>query len=261
MAACARCWRRCTYRSGSQARVAFERLLARLNEVAPGDWLLKGGFALDLRLADRARATRDVDLDWQADEEELAETLTEAAGLSGDDFFTFGIDSRRPAGATHRREGARAHAPVRRRSTELASQGPDRHRPDGRACLLRVRPVTGRDRQHVPRTRDARSARVATRTLRRLVAALIACWRPRSSWTWIRRQGIGPPRLFSIRFWVRRPILIGGTSEGRPGDIVARRGAELREEPRLLPILFARFQKSYEEGLSAEGRHQRRRAG
>jgi len=73
-------------------RVAFERLLARLNEVAPGDWLLKGGFALDLRLADRARATRDVDLDWQADEEELAETLIEAAGLSGDDFFTFGID-------------------------------------------------------------------------------------------------------------------------------------------------------------------------
>jgi predicted nucleotidyltransferase component of viral defense system len=73
-------------------RVAFDRLLARLNEVAPGAWLLKGGFALDLRLADRARATRDVDLDWQADEEELAETLIEAAGVSGDDFFTFGIE-------------------------------------------------------------------------------------------------------------------------------------------------------------------------
>lgn len=73
-------------------RVAFERLLARLNEVAPGDWLLKGGFALDLRLADRARATRDVDLDWQADEEELAETLIEAAGVNGDDFFTFSIE-------------------------------------------------------------------------------------------------------------------------------------------------------------------------
>ena len=73
-------------------RVAFERLLARLNEVAPGNWLLKGGFALDLRLAERARATRDVDLDWQADEEELAETLLEAAGVDGDDFFTFGIE-------------------------------------------------------------------------------------------------------------------------------------------------------------------------
>jgi predicted nucleotidyltransferase component of viral defense system len=73
-------------------RVAFDRLLARLNEVAPGDWLLKGGFALDLRLADRARATRDVDIDWKADEEELAETLIEAAGVDGDDFFTFGIE-------------------------------------------------------------------------------------------------------------------------------------------------------------------------
>lgn len=73
-------------------RVAFERLLARLSEVAPGDWLLKGGFALDLRLADRARATRDVDLDWQADEEELAETLIEAAAVDGDDFFTFRIE-------------------------------------------------------------------------------------------------------------------------------------------------------------------------
>lgn len=87
-------------------RVAFERLLARLNEVAPGDWLLKGGFALDLRLADRARATRDVDIDWKADEEELAETLIEAAGISSDDFFIFGIERTRMAperlGGSHR---------------------------------------------------------------------------------------------------------------------------------------------------------------
>ncbi len=40
-------------------RVAFDRLLARLLAVAPGQWLLKGGFALDLRLATRARSTRD----------------------------------------------------------------------------------------------------------------------------------------------------------------------------------------------------------
>jgi len=31
-------------------RVAFDRLLARLIAVAPGRWILKGGFALDLRL-------------------------------------------------------------------------------------------------------------------------------------------------------------------------------------------------------------------
>ena len=73
-------------------RVAFEQFLVRLNDVAPGDWLLKGGFALDLRLPDRARATRDVDIDWRAEEEELAETLVEAAAVSGDDFFVFRIE-------------------------------------------------------------------------------------------------------------------------------------------------------------------------
>lgn len=54
--------------------------------------MLKGGFALDLRLANRARATRDVDIDWHAEEEELADTLIEAAALTSDDFFTFGIE-------------------------------------------------------------------------------------------------------------------------------------------------------------------------
>ena len=42
--------------------IAFERMLARLVERAPGAWILKGGFALDLRLGNRARTTRDVDL-------------------------------------------------------------------------------------------------------------------------------------------------------------------------------------------------------
>ncbi|MGH3114253.1 MAG: nucleotidyl transferase AbiEii/AbiGii toxin family protein [Gaiellaceae bacterium] len=76
----------------NRKRVAFDRLLARLDEVARGRWLLKGGFALDLRLADRARATRDVDIDWQAAEEVLADTLAEAAALTSEDFFTFRIE-------------------------------------------------------------------------------------------------------------------------------------------------------------------------
>lgn len=43
-------------------RVAFERLLARLfaDQVPP--WFLKGGYALELRMAHRARSTRDLDL-------------------------------------------------------------------------------------------------------------------------------------------------------------------------------------------------------
>jgi hypothetical protein len=73
-------------------RVAFDRLLARLGTVAPDCWLLKGGFALDLRLAERARATKDVDLDWQAAETELLDTLIEAAEWDAADFFSFNIE-------------------------------------------------------------------------------------------------------------------------------------------------------------------------
>lgn len=43
-------------------RAAFERLLVRLELGAPGRWIVKGGMALELRLGDRARSTRDLDL-------------------------------------------------------------------------------------------------------------------------------------------------------------------------------------------------------
>ncbi len=76
----------------NRKRVAFDRLLARLDETASGRWLLKGGFALDLRLSERARATRDVDIDWQAAEEELFDTLIEATELGADDHFTFQVE-------------------------------------------------------------------------------------------------------------------------------------------------------------------------
>ena len=42
--------------------VAFERLLARLFAHALPPWVLKGGYALELRFDDRARATLDLDL-------------------------------------------------------------------------------------------------------------------------------------------------------------------------------------------------------
>jgi hypothetical protein len=46
-----------------QRRVAFERLLARLFEADDDPlWLLKGGYALELRLEDRSRSTLDLDL-------------------------------------------------------------------------------------------------------------------------------------------------------------------------------------------------------
>lgn len=76
----------------ARKRVAFERLLARLEATAPDQWLVKGGFALELRVADRARATKDVDLDWRASEAEVAEALLTATAADLDDFFDFEID-------------------------------------------------------------------------------------------------------------------------------------------------------------------------
>ena len=77
-------------------RVAFDRLLARLAATAPDRWLLKGGFALDLRLAERARTTKDIDIDWLPAQSELLDTLIEAADLDMSDFFSFSIERAGP---------------------------------------------------------------------------------------------------------------------------------------------------------------------
>lgn len=73
-------------------RVVFERFLARLLAAAPGSWMLKGGFAIDLRLPGRARATRDVDIEWHKEEEELLNALIEAAACDAGDFFAFSVE-------------------------------------------------------------------------------------------------------------------------------------------------------------------------
>jgi Nucleotidyl transferase AbiEii toxin, Type IV TA system len=73
-------------------RVAFDRLLTRLLAVANGQWFLKGGFALDLRLTTRARSTKDIDIEWRAGEEELLDGLLDAASHDAGDFFAFAIE-------------------------------------------------------------------------------------------------------------------------------------------------------------------------
>jgi predicted nucleotidyltransferase component of viral defense system len=72
-------------------RIVFERLLARLKVVAPDGWLLKGGFALELRLGGRARTTKDIDIDWIVGEGEATELLLDAAALELDDMFSFDV--------------------------------------------------------------------------------------------------------------------------------------------------------------------------
>jgi hypothetical protein len=72
-------------------RVIFERVMSRLQAAEPGDWVLKGGMALEVRLGDSARLTKDLDLGLRAADsaaEPLRERLIEALGADpyGDCF-------------------------------------------------------------------------------------------------------------------------------------------------------------------------------
>jgi hypothetical protein len=68
-------------------RVIFERVVARLEAAEPRQWVLKGGMALEVRLRDDARLTKDIDMGLRgaiAEAAELQERLVEA--LSADPF-------------------------------------------------------------------------------------------------------------------------------------------------------------------------------
>lgn len=79
-------------------QAAFDRLLCRLFAAPDAPWLLKGGYAMELRLKS-ARTTRDIDLamtrlpvpsaDWDANLADVLESLRDAGNLDLQDFFTF----------------------------------------------------------------------------------------------------------------------------------------------------------------------------
>lgn len=79
-------------------QAAFDRLLCRLFAVPDAPWLLKGGYAMELRLK-TARTTRDIDLamtqlpvpsaGWDANIDEVLELLRYAGRMDLRDFFTF----------------------------------------------------------------------------------------------------------------------------------------------------------------------------
>ena len=78
-------------------RVAFERFLARLFGRASSRWVLKGGYALELRLGGKARATKDIDLDMPPPPvEDLLDELQEAAERDLGDFFVFRVSAPKP---------------------------------------------------------------------------------------------------------------------------------------------------------------------
>ncbi|CAN5759942.1 hypothetical protein BH24DEI2_BH24DEI2_10520 [soil metagenome] len=81
-----------------RTQLAFERLLARLFATGEERWVLKGGYALELRLGERARATRDLDLNVPppAFDDVLSE-LRDAAERDQGDFFRFTLrEDKRP---------------------------------------------------------------------------------------------------------------------------------------------------------------------
>jgi predicted nucleotidyltransferase component of viral defense system len=72
-------------------QVAFERFLARLAASESSGWVLKGAFALELRMGLRTRTTKDIDLGRADDEEAATEHLNAATGVDLGDFFDFEV--------------------------------------------------------------------------------------------------------------------------------------------------------------------------
>ncbi|MEK6776022.1 MAG: nucleotidyl transferase AbiEii/AbiGii toxin family protein [bacterium] len=76
-------------------RLAFERCSVRLQRKNPNLWILKGGVALELRLEQRARMTRDLDLamdlglhgNQELAYSDLAQMLRQDLTEAGDDHF------------------------------------------------------------------------------------------------------------------------------------------------------------------------------
>jgi hypothetical protein len=89
--------------------VSLERFLARLLKVTPERWLLKGGVALEFRLHNLARATKDLDLWMREGEETATDNLISATEVDLQDFFAFTIVQ------THRLQNDSVGATIRYR--------------------------------------------------------------------------------------------------------------------------------------------------
>jgi len=67
------------------------RFLSRLFSQSLGKWVVKGGFALQLRLGANARTTKDIDLLALGEATEIYRHLREAGGIDLGDWFAFEV--------------------------------------------------------------------------------------------------------------------------------------------------------------------------
>lgn len=72
--------------------VTFDRFLARLLHAQPEAWVVKGGFALQLRLGDRARTTKDIDMLALSHTANITRALREAISVEIGDWFAFEVN-------------------------------------------------------------------------------------------------------------------------------------------------------------------------
>jgi hypothetical protein len=71
-------------------RVLLESVLRRLDQTEPGQWVLKGGMALEVRLRDHARRTVHIDLGLRqraVDSTALRERIIEAMAVDRDGYL------------------------------------------------------------------------------------------------------------------------------------------------------------------------------
>ena len=72
--------------------IAFDRFISRLLKDDPGNWVLKGGLALELRLGPRARTTKDMDILSFYKVKEIHGLLIKSGKIDLVDFFSFQVN-------------------------------------------------------------------------------------------------------------------------------------------------------------------------
>lgn len=74
--------------------IVFDRLLARLLASAPTAWVIKGAVALDFRLGEVTRTTKDIDLVHRESLDAAEKELVAAQRIDVDDFFGISFERR-----------------------------------------------------------------------------------------------------------------------------------------------------------------------